>query len=348
VREGNVPQIAVVTGGSAGIGRATAWAFARAGYQVAVLARDRRRVESLCAKIRGSGSDALGISTDVADAGQVESAAERIEQELGPISVWVNNASTTVFARVLDMTAEEYRQVTAVTYLGVVHGTMTALKRMQSRDRGIIIQTGSALAYRSIPLQSAYCAAKAAIRGFTDSLRCELLHERSNVRLTMVQLSAFNTPQFDWARSKLPRRLQPVPPIFQPEIAAAAIVRAATHPSREVWVGWPAVKTILSTRLIPGLGDRLAAHGAYESQMTDMPADADRPDNLFAPVPGEVGAHGRFDSRSRSWSANWLLSRHRWSAAVLATALLAGAAHYLSRTGTFTTARTAPRRKAAR
>jgi short-subunit dehydrogenase len=343
-----VPRIVVITGASAGIGRATARAFARAGYSVAVLARDPRRLESICEDIRSSGADALGITTDVADAGQVASAADRVEQELGPISVWVNNAATTVFARVLDMTAEEYRQVTAVTYLGVVHGTMVALERMQSRNRGVIIQVGSALAYRSIPLQSAYCAAKAAIRGFTDSLRCELIHDRSNVRLTMLQLSAFNTPQFDWARSKLPRRLQPVPPILQPEVAAAAIVRAATHPSREVWVGWPAVKTILSARLIPGLGDRLAAQGAYDAQMTDMPADLGRADNLFAPVSGEFGTHGRFDSRSSSWSAQWLLSKHRWSAAVLATALLAGAAHYLRRTGTTTTSRTASGPKAER
>ncbi len=292
-------DIAVITGGSAGVGRATARAFARAGYSVAVLAREPQRVEATCAEIRNSGVNALGIPTDVADAAQVERAAERIERELGPISVWVNNASTTVFARVLDMTAEEYRQVTAVAYLGVVHGTMAALRRMHPRNRGVIIQTGSALAYRSIPLQSAYCAAKAAIRGFTDALRCELIHDRSLVRLTMVQLSAFNTPQFDWARSKLPRRLQPVPPIFQPEMAADAIVRAALNPKREVWVGWPAVKAILSTRLFPGLGDRLAARDAYESQMTDEPAEPDRLDNLFQPVPGDFGAHGRFDDRAR-------------------------------------------------
>ncbi len=292
-------DIAVITGGSAGVGRATARAFARAGYSVGVLAREPQRVEATCAEIRNSGVNALGIPTDVADAAQVERAAERIERELGPISVWVNNASTTVFARVLDMTAEEYRQVTAVAYLGVVHGTMAALRRMHPRNRGVIIQTGSALAYRSIPLQSAYCAAKAAIRGFTDALRCELIHDRSLVRLTMVQLSAFNTPQFDWARSKLPRRLQPVPPIFQPEMAANAVVRAALNPKREVWVGWPAVKAILSTRLFPGLGDRLAARDAYESQMTDEPAEPDRADNLFQPVPGDFGAHGRFDDRAR-------------------------------------------------
>jgi short-subunit dehydrogenase len=291
-----MPQIAVITGGSAGIGRATAVAFARAGYRVGILARDPQRLESACEEIRGNSGHALGISTDVADAAQLEHAAERIEHELCPISVWVNNASTTVFARVLDMTAEEYRRVTDVTYLGVVHGTMAALKRMHPRDQGIIMQTGSALAYRSIPLQSAYCAAKAAIRGFTDALRCELIHDRSHVRLTMMQLSAFNTPQFDWARSKLPRRLQPVPPIFQPEMAAEAIVRAATEHRREVWVGWPAVKTILSARLLPGLGDRLAARNAYDSQMTDEPADPGQPDNLFAPIPGDFGAHGRFNS----------------------------------------------------
>jgi len=343
-----MPQIAVITGASAGIGRATARAFARAGYRVGVLARDPQRVESVCEEIRSKGGDALGIPTDVAEAAQVERAAKRIERELGPISVWVNNASTTVFARVLDMTAEEYRQVTAVTYLGVVHGTMAALKRMQRRDRGTIIQVGSALAYRSIPLQSAYCASKAAIRGFTDALRCELIHDRSNVRLTMVQLSAFNTPQFDWARSKLPWRLQPVPPIFQPEVAADAIVRAARHPGREVWVGWPAVQAILSARLVPGLGDRLAARGAFDSQMTDAPADPDRADNLFAPVPGDFSAHGRFDGRAKPASAHWSLSKHRWSAAALATALLAGTAYYVNRKRSITASRTAPGRKAAR
>lgn len=307
-----MPQIAVVTGASAGVGRAAARAFARAGYHVGILARDPQRVERACEEIRSDGGHALGLTVDVADAAQVERAAERIEQELGPIAVWVNNASTTVFARVLDMSAAEYRQVTAVTYLGVVHGTLAALKRMQPRDQGVIVQTGSALAYRSIPLQSAYCAAKAAIRGFTDSLRCELIHDRSHVRLTMVQLAAFNTPQFDWVRSKLPRRLQPVPPIFQPEIAAEAIVRAAQHRARELWVGWPAVKTILSTRLFPGLGDRFAARNAYEAQMTDEPAAADRADNLFEPVPGNFGAHGRFDARAKSWSAQWSLSKLRW------------------------------------
>jgi NAD(P)-dependent dehydrogenase (short-subunit alcohol dehydrogenase family) len=287
-----MPQVAVITGGSAGIARATAMAFAGAGYCVAILARDPDRLNAVCEAIRSAGGRALGISTDVADPAQVEHAADLVEREFGVIAIWVNNASTSVFARVLDMTAQEYRQVTAVTYLGVVHGTMAALKHMHPRDRGVIVQTGSALAYRSIPLQSAYCAAKAAIRGFTDALRSELIHDRSHIQLTMVQLSAFNTPQFDWARNKLPRRLQPVPPIFQPEIAAEAILWAATHHPRELWVGWPAVKSILSARLLPGLGDRLAARKAYKAQQTDEPAEALRPDNLFTPLAGDFGAHG--------------------------------------------------------
>ena len=321
-----MPEVAVVAGGSAGIGRAAVVALARSGYWVAVLARDRERVEATCAEIRGAGGNALSIPTDVADPVQVEHAADRIERELGPISVWVNNASTTVFARALDMTPQEYQRVTQVSYLGVVHGTLTALKRMQPRDRGIIIQTGSALAYRSIPLQSAYCGAKAAIRGFTDALRCELIHDRSNVRLTMVQLSAFNTPQFDWARSKLPRRLQPVPPIFQPEIAAEAIVWAAARDRREVWVGWPAVKTILAARLLPGgLLDRKAARDAYDSQLTSEPAESGRADNLFAPVVGNFGAHGRFDARARTRSIGWALSKYRRSVTALTVAMLAAA-----------------------
>ena len=303
-------EIAVVAGGSAGIGRAAVEAFARRGYEVGVLARGRERLESTCAAVRDAGGRALAVPTDVADADQVEQAAALIERELGPIAIWVNNASTTVFARVQDMTAEEYQRVTQVTYLGVVHGTLAALRRMQPCDRGAIIQTGSALAYRSIPLQSAYCAAKAAIRGFTDALRCELIHDRSNIQLTMVQLSAFNTPQFEWARSKLPRRLQPVPPIFQPELAADAIVWAATHARRELWVGWPAVKSIIASRFLPGgLGDRIAARDAYDSQQTNEPARADRIDNLFAPAPGDFAAHGRFDATARAGSLAWRLRR---------------------------------------
>ncbi len=322
----NGPQVVVITGGSAGIGRATALAFVRRGDRVAILARDPDRLEAACAELRATGGTVLGIPVDVADAAQVEQAAERVERELGPISVWVNNVSTTVFAPVLETTPEEFRRVTEVAYLGAVHGTQAALRRMLPRNRGCIVQTGSALAYRSIPLQSAYCGAKAAIRGFTDALRCELIHERSRVRVTMVQLSAFNTPQFDWARSRLPRRLQPVPPIFQPEIAADAIVWAATHGRREVWVGWPAVQAILSARLLPGLGDRLAARRAWDSQQMPEPASAGRPDNLFAPVPGPFGAHGRFDRRARRRSGQWWWSKRRWRVAGGLLLLLASAA----------------------
>jgi NAD(P)-dependent dehydrogenase (short-subunit alcohol dehydrogenase family) len=225
------------------------------------------------------------------------------------------------------MTPEEYLRVTQVTYLGVVHGTLVALKRMQARDQGVIIQTGSVLAYRSIPLQSAYCGAKAAIRGFTDALRCELIHDRSHVRLTMVQLSAFNTPQFDWTRNKLPRRTQPVPPIFQPEIAADAIHWAATHDRRELWVGWPAAKAILASRLLPGwFGDRKAAAVAYDEQETDEPQSDERPDNLFATVSGDYGAHGRFDACAHARSTQWLLAKHRaWVAALVVLLLVVAA-----------------------
>jgi short-subunit dehydrogenase len=318
-------RVVVVTGGTAGIGRAVALAFARRGDWVAVLARDQDRLEATCAELRAAGSTVLGLRVDVADAAQVEAAAERIERELGVISVWVNNASTTVFAPALEIAAEEFERVTNVAYLGAVHGTLAALRRMRSRDEGCIVQVGSALAYRSIPLQSAYCGAKAALRGFTDALRCELIHDKCKVRLTMVHLSAFNTPQFDWARNKLARRVQPVPPIFQPEIAAAAIVRAAEQARREVWVGWPAVKTILSSRLLPGLGDRLAARQAYEGQQTDDAETPGRADNLFAPVAGSFGAHGRFDPRARGRSMQWWLSSHRGAvAAGIAAVVVAG------------------------
>ena len=299
------PRIVVITGGSAGVGRAAALAFVKQGDWVAILARDEERVQATCAELSAAGGTALGIAVDVADAAQVECAAERVERELGLISVWVNNVSTTVFAPVSDTTAEEFKQVTEVTYLGAVHGTQAALRRMRPRNQGCIVQTGSALAYRSIPLQSAYCAAKAAVRGFTDALRCELIHDRSSVHVTMVHLSAFNTPQFDWARNKLPRPVQPVPPIFQPEVAGDAIVWAANHRRRELWVGWPAVTAIVSSRVLPGLGDRKAARSAYSAQQTDGPAAGNRPDNLFKPVPGPFGAHGRFNTRARRHSLQW-------------------------------------------
>jgi short-subunit dehydrogenase len=328
---GNAAGVVVVTGGSAGVGRAAARAFAKQGYRVAILARGRDRVEAACDELRAAGAEALGLSADVADAAQVERAAARVEDELGPITVWVNNAATTVFAPVAEITPEEYARVSAVAYLGAVHGTLSALRRMRLRNRGCIVQVGSALAYRSIPLQSAYCAAKAAMRGFTDSLRSELIRERSGIHLTMVQLSAFNTPQFDWARNKLGSRVQPVPPIFQPEVAAEAIVHAARHPRREVWVGWPAMKAILSTRVVPGLGDRIAAGSAHDGQMTGEPVAAATPDALFEPVPGPFGAHGRFDARSRRRSLQWDLSRNRALVGVLGLVAVGGVAALLAR-----------------
>lgn len=316
------PEVVVVTGGSAGVGRAVALAFARRGDWVAILARDPARVEAACAELRAAGATVLGIPLDVADAQAVEAAAERIERELGRITIWVNNAMATVFAPAHEMSAEEFRRVTEVTYLGVVHGTLAALKRMRPRNAGCILQVGSALAYRSIPLQSAYCAAKAAVRGFTDALRCELIHDGSKLQLTMVQLSAFNTPQFDWGRNRLPRRVQPVPPIFQPELAAQAIVWAATHSRREVWLGWPAVRAIVAARWLPGaLGDRVAARTAYEGQMTAEAVPDFRTDNLEVPLAGPFGTHGRFDARARAGRWQWSPAKRRWPVAAALGAL---------------------------
>jgi NAD(P)-dependent dehydrogenase (short-subunit alcohol dehydrogenase family) len=320
-------RVVVVAGGTAGIGRAAAEAFARAGDVVAVLARGERRLAATAGALRQIGAPALALAADVADWLQVEAAASRVEKELGPIDVWVNNAMVTVFSPFDEVTPEEYRRVTEVTYLGTVNGTRAALTRMKSRNRGCIVQVGSALAYRSIPLQSAYCGAKAAIRAFSDALRSELIHERSRICITMVQLSAFNTPQFDWGRSHMPRRAQPVPPIFQPELAARAIVRAARSTRREWWVGWPAVRTILSARLVPGLGDRLAAHLAWDQQMTSEAADPDRAGNLFEPVPGSQAAHGRFDRHARASALQPWLSQYRWPlAALCVVACIVGAA----------------------
>jgi NAD(P)-dependent dehydrogenase (short-subunit alcohol dehydrogenase family) len=288
----------VITGAGAGVGRATALQFARAGCRVALLARGKERLDGAAREVRSAGGEALPISVDVADAEAVEAAADRIEQEFGPIDVWVNDAMATIFAPVSEITPDEFRRVTEVTYLGQVYGTMAALKRMRSRDRGTIVQVGSALSYRAIPLQSAYCGAKFAIRGFTDALRSELAHERSRVRITMVQLPAVNTPQFDWARNRLPTRPQPVPPIYQPEAIAREIVRAARDAPRELWIGHSALKAIIGTMLLPRLGDRLLAHEGYSGQMSSEPARS-RDDNLFEPMQGDPGVHGRFDDRAR-------------------------------------------------
>jgi len=312
----STPDVVVITGASAGVGRATAVEFARRGARVAVLSRGTEGLEGARRDIEQAGGTALVVPMDVSDPDQVEHAAERVERELGPIAIWVNCAMVTVFSPVSAITPAEFKRVTEVTYLGYVYGTMAALKRMRPRNRGTIVQVGSALAYRAIPLQSAYCGAKFAIRGFTDALRSELIHDRSKIRLTMVQIAAFNTPQFDWARIHIDRNPQPVPPIFQPEVAARGIVHAAYHPRREFWVGWPTVKAILGNKLIPGLLDRYLASKAYEGQFGPEPLPPNRPDNLFDPVPGDHGAHGRFDDRARPQSWQLWANMHRgWLAA---------------------------------
>ena len=297
----------MVTGASAGVGRAAARAFALRGASVGLLARGSDGLDAAHAEV-GAG---IAIPTDVADADAVERAAEQVEAELGPIDVWVNNAMATVFSRFADLTAEEFRRATEVTYLGTVHGTMAALQRMLPRNRGTIVQVGSALAHRSIPLQAAYCGAKAAVRGFTDSVRCELLHERSRVHVTMVQLPALNTPQFELARSRLPRRPRPVPPIYQPEVAAEAIVWAASRRRREVFVGGPTLLAIVGNRLAPTLGDLYLARTAYEAQQTPTPVEPEEPDNLFRPVPGDHGARGPFDDEAKERSLQLWLTRNR-------------------------------------
>lgn len=321
----NRSEVVVITGASAGVGRATAHRFARDGASIALIARPSKALDGAADEIRVLGAKALAIGVDVADAEQVEAAAERIEQELGPIDIWINAAMATIFAPVSEITAAEFRRATEVTYLGTVHCTMSALKRMRPRNRGKIVQVGSALAYRAIPLQSAYCGAKFAIRGFTDALRVELMHEKSKVGVTMVQLSAFNTPQFQWARTRLPRRPQPVPPIYQPEVAAEGIHHAAHHQRRELWVGYPAVKAIIGNKLVPWLADRILARKGYSGQMDKQPVPADRPDNLYEPVDHDFGTHGRFDDRSRGFSAQLWATTHRRAVAagLLGAALLA-------------------------
>lgn len=305
-------KIVVITGAGAGVGRATATEFARHGWDVALLSRDADRLERAAAQLRQQfGVRALPIPTDVADHAAVDRAAEQTEQALGPIDVWVNVAMATAFSPVAKLKPQEIERGTAVTYFGQVYGIMAALQRMRVRNKGTIVCVGSALAYRSVPLQSIYCGAKFAIRGFVDSLRTELLHDKLNVKLTMVQLPAVNTPQFDWALNKMSRKPQPVPPIFQPEVPARAIYFAAQHPRREFWLGWPTVKAILANRIAPGLIDRYLARTGYSGQLTNEIEPADAPSNLFEPVAGDYGAHGRFDRRARRTSWAWFASEHR-------------------------------------
>jgi short-subunit dehydrogenase len=305
------PEIVVITGASAGVGRAVTRAFARRGAWLGLLARGRDGLEAARAEVEDLGGRALALPTDVAHPAGVDRAAQEVEDKLGPIDVWVNNAMTTMFAPLSWITPEEFKRATEVTYLGTVYGTMAALRRMVPRDRGCIVQVGSALSYRSIPLQSAYCGSKHAIRGFTNSLRSELLHAASKVHLTMVQLPALNTPQFTWCKTLLPRHPQPVPPIFQPEVAAEAIVWAAHHKRREIYVGGPTVKAILANKVAPKVLDSYLAHTAYEAQQTSDPVNPERPSNLFEPVPGDHGAHGEFDDRARDYSAQLWVTTHR-------------------------------------
>jgi NAD(P)-dependent dehydrogenase (short-subunit alcohol dehydrogenase family) len=317
-------EVVVITGASAGVGRATARKFAKDRAHIALLARGRDGLEAARKEVEQLGGKALVVIVDVADAEQVEAAAAHIEAELGQIDIWINNAMASVFSPIKEMTPEEFRRVTEVTYLGCVHGTLAALKRMLPRDQGVIVQVGSALAYRAIPLQSAYCAAKHALQGFNESLRCELIHDKSNVRVTMVQLPALNTPQFGWVKSRLPRKGQPVPPIFQPEVAADATYFAAHNPRREFYVGWPSVKAIVANKIAPGLLDRILARTGYDSQQYNGPADPNRANNLWEPVPGDHGAHGDFDARAKSWSAQWWASKNRaWFALATIAFLLA-------------------------
>jgi short-subunit dehydrogenase len=304
-------EVVVVTGASAGVGRATVREFAKRGASVALLARGEAGLQAAREEVQRLGGRALMVPTDVAQPDQVDAAAAIVEGRFGPIDVWVNNAMVSVFSPAQEMNAAEFQRVTEVTYLGVVYGTLAALRSMRSRNRGVIVQVGSALAYRSIPLQSAYCASKHAIRGFTEALRCELLHDGVNVHLTMVQMPALNTPQFDWVKSRLPRRPQPVPPIFQPEVAARAIYWAAHHRRREVIVGFPTWKAIAAEKLIPGWLDRYLARVGYDAQQTDEPASPHRPNNLWQPLPEDHGAHGRFDSRAKRWSGQLWATTHR-------------------------------------
>ena len=311
IRRTSPRRVVVVTGGSAGVGRAAAEEFARRGDAVAVLARGHERLDATRRDLSALGVPCLALPVDVADAAAVDDAAGRVEDEVGPIDVWVNNAMTSVFSPVASVEAHEVQRVAAVNYLGSVNGILAALRRMRERDAGTIVQVGSALAYRAIPLQAAYCGSKFAIRGFVDSLRCELRHDASGVRVTSVHLPALNTPQFEWVRTRLPRHPQPVPPIYQPEVAARAIEWASRHPRREVWVGAPTFATILANRLAPGLLDRYLARTGFDSQQMDEPLPPDRDDNLWEPVPGTQGAHGRFGERAKGSSLVSEASRHR-------------------------------------
>lgn len=325
-------EVVVVTGASAGLGRAIAHAFADQGAKIGLIARDRERLEAVKKEVEKRGGSALITVADVADPDQVESAAAAVESAFGPIDVWVNNAMASVFSEFSQIKPDEFRRVTEVTYLGTVYGTSSALRRMLPRDHGTIVQVGSALSSRSIPLQSAYCGAKHAVRGFTDSIRSELLHNRSKVHLTMVQMPALNTTQFGWVKSRLPNKSAPVPPIFQPEVGADAVVWAAHHKRRELWVGWSTVKAMWGNKFIPGLLDRYLSKKAYDAQQTNEPRPPNTPDNLWQPVPGPFGTHGDFGAIAKVKSPEVWLAERKWWGLGLAVAGIAAAATAFART----------------
>jgi NAD(P)-dependent dehydrogenase (short-subunit alcohol dehydrogenase family) len=321
-------EVAIVTGASGGVGRAIAHAFAKRGARLGLLARGEAGLEQAVRECQELGGEALALPTDVSDIEQIRTAARTVSERFGEIDVWVNDAMATVFARVVDVTAEEFRRATEVTYLGTVYGTMVALEHMRPADKGRIVQVGSALSYRAIPLQAAYCGAKFGIRGFTDALRVELEHDRSGIRVTMVQLPGVNTTQFNWCRSKLPNHPQPVPPIYQPEIPAEAVYHAAHHYRRELWVGYSTFQAILGNRVSPRLADLYLAHKGFSGQQVpDMPVPSDRPDNLFSPVPQLAATHGMFDDQAKERSPQLWASTHRGmlvAAAGGGVALIAG------------------------
>jgi NAD(P)-dependent dehydrogenase (short-subunit alcohol dehydrogenase family) len=304
-------RVVVITGASAGIGRATAHAFAARGARIGLIARNAEALGAARSEVEARGGQAVVAIADVADAEAVERAAQTVEAAFGPIDVWINNAMTSVLGPICEITPDEFRRVTEVTYLGVVHGTLAALRRMQPRDEGVIIQIGSTLAYRGIPLQAPYCAAKHAIQGFHDSLLAELLHDKSNVRVCMVNLPAVNTPQFRWIRNHMPRKPKPFGTIFEPEVAARAIVWAVDHPRRELNVGWGTSQAIIANAFAPGLLDRYLARIGYDQQQSDEPEPPSRPDNLHAPVPGDAGVHGVFGEQAQSTSPQLLANTHR-------------------------------------
>ncbi len=322
------PEVVVVTGASAGVGRAIVQEFAKRGAHIGLLARGHQGLEGARREVEEFGGKALVIPTDTANADEVEAAATKVEETFGPIDLWINVAMSSVFSPVKEMKPEEYKRVTEVSYLGYVYGTLAALHRMLPRDRGHIIQIGSALAYRGIPLQSAYCGAKHAIQGFTESLRAELIHDKSNVKITMVQLPAVNTPQFGWVKNRLPHKAQPVPPIYQPEVVARGVAYVADHYRRQLFIGGSTVIVIQGNKLAPGLGDKYLAKTGFKSQQTSQPADPNAPNNLWQPVDEnrDYGAHGAFDDRATSKSGQLWVDTHRSVLGLVGAGIVAAAA----------------------